>query len=344
MFEAVIAVCLSVAEGPCRDQLLPGYEAGTEAACVAALEARVPDINDLKTKGNPRCQIIGETLDFDQVSPGLFVHMGRIEEPDTVNRGDVSNIGFVVGDSGVAVIDTGTARWMGEAIWRAVRAQTDKPVTHVILSHMHPDHVLGADALVAAGAQVVGHAGLADALADREENYRESLSRLIGDAAFIGTRTVRVDLSVEDQMEIDLGNRVLTVKSWPAAHTRSDLTVLDKASGTLFTGDLIFHRHTPALDGVLRGWQAVLAQMEQMDVARIVPGHGGPTLPWPAGATDLRRYLNTLAKDTRRAIDKGQRLGDAVEEIAKDEADKWDLFEAYNPRNATVAFTELEWE
>ena len=81
-----------------------------------------------------------------------------------------------------------------------------------------------------------------------------------------------------------------------------------------------------------------------MDITQIVPGHGGPVLAWPDGGADQVRYLSVLERDTRAAIDAGTRMGEAVEQIAQSEAGNWDLFQAYNPRNATVAFTELEWE
>ncbi|WP_227272141.1 quinoprotein relay system zinc metallohydrolase 2 [Roseobacter weihaiensis] len=347
MFEAVISLCLSLAAGPCRDHLLPGYEAQTQAACAAALAAMAPDLtrfSGLQAKGEARCQPVGETLSVIEIAPGAFVHRGAIEEPDATNRGDVSNLGFVIGNAGVAVIDTGTARWMGEALWRAIRARTALPVTHVILTHMHPDHVFGAGPLVDAGAQVVGHAGLARALADRQMNYLESLNRLVGVGTMLGTRSVSVDLAIETTAEIDLGGRVLSLRAWPAGHTATDLTVLDATSGTLFAGDLVFDDHTPALDGSLPGWRAVLLELTGMELSRVVPGHGGPSLEWPAGAADTQRYLEVLEADTRAAIDAGQRLADAVEVIARSEAEAWALFEAYNARNATVAFTELEWD
>lgn len=337
MFEAVLAVCLGLGAGPCRDQLIPGFEAQTLAGCEALLRASAPP-------EGVRCAPVGEALSVEEVAPGVFVHMGQIAEPNRANRGDVSNMGFVIGSERVAVIDTGSARWLGEALWRAIRARTDKPISHVVLTHMHPDHVFGVSAFADAGAKVVGHAGLGRSLADRQANYLESLETLVGAEAFIGTETRAVDHVVSDVLEIDLGERSLTLQAWPAAHTRVDVTVLDQTSGIMFAGDLVFHRHTPALDGKLRGWQAVLAEIEGMAITGVVPGHGGPLLDWPIGAAAQAQYLRVLAKDTKEAIGQGTRLGEAVETIAQSEAENWELFDAYNPRNATVAFTELEWE
>lgn len=344
MFEAVIALCLQLESDVCRDQLLPGYEAPTEAACASSLRADPPLVTWEGRKGEPRCAPAADTLAVEEVAPGVFVHMGLIAEPDRENRGDVSNMGFIVGADSVAVVDAGTSRALGEGLWRAIRARTDKPVSHVILTHMHPDHVFGVSVFADAGAKVVGHGGLALALSERRANYTESLTRLIGADAMIGAELRPVDIAVEESLEIDLGDRPLLLQAWPVAHTHVDVTVADPEAGVLFAGDLVFHRHTPALDGALRGWRAVLAEMARLEIASVVPGHGGPLLSWPEGAAAQQAYLETLEKDARDAIRAGQRLGDAVNSIAASEAANWDLFEAFNPRNATVAFTELEWD
>lgn len=334
MFEAVIALCL---DAVCRDVLLPGYEAASAEACAAALAARP------RAEG-ARCAAAGPALAFDEVAPGVFVHRGAVAEPDAANGGDVSNLGFVVGDAAVAVIDAGGARRIGEAAWRAIRERTGLPVTHVILTHMHPDHVFGAQVFAEAGAEIVGHAGLGRALADRAESYLESYGARIGTERFLGTAMPVPVRAVEGALEIDLGGRSLELRAWPVAHTPADLTVFDRVTGTLFAGDLVFDRHAPALDGSLRGWQAVLAMLEDERFARVVPGHGGPVLDWPGGAAPLARYLGVLERDTRAALEGGLRIGEAAETVALEEAPGWDLFDIHNPRNATVAFTELEWE
>lgn len=337
MFEAILTLCLAGTDAPCRDMLLPGYEAATLAGCEAALAARPPE-------GEPRCASAGAALGVEEIAPGVFVHLGQIAEPDAENLGDAANLGFVVGTGAVAVIDTGSAAWMGEALWRAIRARTDLPVAHVILTHIHPDHVFGTAPFVTAGAQVWGHEGFSRALADRAENYLESLTREIGARAMIGTDMPVVSDPVTSRTEIDLGGRVLVLESWPMAHTGTDVTVHDRATNTLFAGDLVFDTHVPALDGSLRGWRAVLAALQARGLARVVPGHGGPGLDWPEGGAATARYLDILERDTRTAIAEGARLGDAVMRIAAGEAGEWALFDAYNARNATVAFTELEWE
>ncbi|QDC09865.1 quinoprotein relay system zinc metallohydrolase 2 [Oceanicola sp. D3] len=338
MFEALVTLCLLSDPGLCRDALVVGGEAETRAGCEAKL-AQVVVPQGRWSTGQPFCAPRGAALAFEEVAPGVFVHSGAVAEPDEANRGDVSNIAFVVGREAVAVVDSGSARWIGEATWRAVREVTDLPVRHVVLTHMHPDHVFGATAFE--GAQVMGHAALARALADRAENYSESLEGLVGAEAFLGTAAPDVTVEVAEQVEIDLGHISLELEPWPRAHTGTDLTV--KVGDVVIAGDLVFDKHTPALDGSVLGWLAALDRLEGQG-ARVVPGHGRPVLEMTEAIAPMRRYLEVLRDDTRAAIAAGERLGEAVEHVAAGEGAHWALFEAYNKRNATVAFTELEWD
>src|SRR5690606_2088553 len=105
------------------------------------------------------------TFSLSEVAPGVFVHPGRhagIEDPA---RGDSANVGFVVGERCVAVIDTGGSVATGRALAAAIAAQTTTPICYVINTHAHFDHVLGNAAFAAPGVEFVGHAALGDALA-----------------------------------------------------------------------------------------------------------------------------------------------------------------------------------
>ncbi len=348
MFEVIMTVCLLSAPDICREVLLPGYETEHLAAC----EARLDSLQDAALKKFPsyhpsirgKCAKVPQGLAFDEVHEGVFVHRGAISDAAPDNLGDIANTGFIVGDTSIAVVDAGGSRQIGEKMYRAIRQRSDLPISHVILTHMHPDHVLGASVFSDIGATIVGHGDLTRALNDRARTYLRRFGSLIGKRAFIGTQIIVPDVGVAEKMTIDLGNRVLVLQSWPQSHSGTDVTVLDTGSGILFTGDLVFHGHLPTLDGSLKGWQAVLTALSEMPVTRIVPGHGGPVLKWPRASVAMQRYLSVLERDTRAAIKTGATLGAAVETIAASEKRHWQLFELYNPRNATVAYTELEWE
>lgn len=242
------------------------------------------------------------------------------------------------------MIDTGGSLAVGTALREAIRNVTDKPIRYVINTHMHPDHVFGDAAFEADKPQYIGHKKLGRALAARAERYVSANRELMGEVAFSGSRVVTPTVAVDGTMELDLGGRKLLLEAHPTAHTDNDLTVLDKATDTMFMGDLLFSVHTPAIDGSIRGWLALLEKMEARPVQRVVPGHGPASMPWPAAAKPLVRYLSTVAGDVRRAIKAGRTLAEAAATAGLSEKDAWQLFEAFHARNVSAAFAELEWE
>ncbi len=151
-------------------------------------------------------------------------------------------------------------------------------------------------------------------------------------------------LTVENTLEIDLGNRTLRLEAHPTAHTDNDLSVFDERTGTLWLSDLLFMERTPAVDGSLKGWLAVTEELRGRQAERVVPGHGPAVADWPAALDDQARYLRTLLEGIRAVIAEGGTIEQAVAEVGRSEADKWLLFQAYHPRNVVTGFTELEWE
>ncbi|WP_417729318.1 quinoprotein relay system zinc metallohydrolase 2 [Roseovarius sp.] len=343
MFEVMLSLCLATSPETCVTRLLPVGATECAQALVRAQEIG-PDWGDTLVAGAFDCVPRPESgLTFDEIAPGVHVHRGQVADVTPDNLGDVANIGFIIGRDSVAVIDAGGSRAVGEAVYLAVRAVTEKPISHLILTHMHPDHVMGAAVLVEAGAQIMGHRKLAQAVAARAETYEDSFARLMG-PGFIGSRVPEVGADVEAASQIDLGGRVLDLAAWETAHSESDVTVFDRETATLFAGDLVFDAHSPALDGSILGWLRVLDQIGAPVPARLVPGHGGPVLGWPEGTVDLRRYLEVLRDETRAAVADGLRLGEAIAQVGQGEAGRWALFDLFHPRNVTAAFTELEWE
>src|SRR3546814_20115539 len=124
-----------------------------------------------------------------KVSEGIDVHEGAHEDCDGNYHGDIANIGFIVGDEAVAVVDTGGSYLVGKSLHEAIRAVTKLPIRYVINTHVHPDHIFGNTAFVDDTPQFIGHAKLAGALAARRSFFLENLTERLGEAA-AGTRAV----------------------------------------------------------------------------------------------------------------------------------------------------------
>ena len=284
-----------------------------------------------------------EPLRLEEVAEGVHVYTGPHGEASPRNLGAVGNAGVVIGRDAVAVIDTGGSPEFGRRLRASIAALTGLPVAYVIITHAHPDHVFGSAAFDKGGTEFAGHRKLARALAVRSPFYLDAFERLVGEA-FEGARVIAPSIEVADETRIDLGDRVLVLTAWQTAHTDNDLTILDLRTGTLFAGDLLFIDRLPVVDGSLKGWLEVVAELRRLPAARVVPGHGPASAAWPEALDAQERYLRALLRDVRREIAAGGRIESAIGRVAAEERDRWVGFDASHPRNVTASFTELEWE
>ncbi|MDE3011925.1 MAG: MBL fold metallo-hydrolase, partial [Pseudomonadota bacterium] len=110
-------------------------------------------------------------LGVEQLAAGVFVHLGQVGDFAPDNGGDLANLGFVIGERCVAVIDTGGSRRVGASLLAAIRLRTALPVCYVIATHMHPDHLLGHAAFQDLHPAFVGAARQGPALAARARGY-----------------------------------------------------------------------------------------------------------------------------------------------------------------------------
>lgn len=284
-----------------------------------------------------------ESLEVREVAPGVFVHEGAMLRLDGRVHDDIANIGFIVGQRCVAVVDTGGSVTVGRALRSSIVAHTKLPICYVINTHVHVDHVLGNAAFRADKPAFVGSATLPAAMeANRRyfvEHYPQDL-----DAPASPDQIIAPDTTVAATRELDLGGRRLTLHAYPKAHTDSDLTVLVDDVNVLWTGDLLFVDRVPALDGSVKGWLAAIDGLARLHPHVVVPGHGPVSHDLAAALAPERRYLQVLVEGVRRELAEGKPIEDATAHVGQSEASNWQLFGTANAHNVSLVYRELEWE
>jgi cyclase len=260
-----------------------------------------------------------------------------------------ANTGFVIGDDGVAVIDTtlsgdadgnfGTEP--AQQLLAAIRRLTKLPVRFVINTHYHLDHT-GANAVfVDAGAIVIAHPNV------RGWIHSENL-RLFGKDITAPQKTfiealLPPTVTYDQAMDLHLGSRVIRVRSFPG-HTGGDSVVLIPDAKVVFAGDLFWHDMLPNLiDASTDAWIRTLATLTKNESgATFVPGHGDVGTAQDVGV--FRDYLATLRKlvsDARARGQSGDALADAVISALTDKYSRWDAFKYLARLNILETDAEL---
>lgn len=277
-----------------------------------------------------------------EIGPGVFVHIGKHLDVDEGYDGDICNIGFIVGEESIAVIDTGGSYLVAKELRKYISDNFKQPVKYVINTHAHLDHVYGN--VVFSDADIFGHKDLPKALKSRADIYQRINDRYLGKISEQSPLILpNKYVEINKPESIDLGNRKIRLQAYQVAHTESDLTVFDEKTKILWSGDLVFSERTPVVDGDIHGFIETLEEINKQEINFVVPGHGLPSSKEYA-IRPMIEYLVTLRNDVRKFIDNGESLEFAIENAASSQKDEWLLFDIQNKRNVNRIFPMMEWE
>ncbi len=243
---------------------------------------------------------------FDKVTDNVYVIHGPLDEPNPENRGFMNNPGLIVGASGAVIVDPGSTVEVGNNMLAAAEKITDKSIVAVFNTHVHGDHWLGNQAIVARypNVKIYAHPNMIAQAKGGEGERWIKLMHDLTEGASDGTVATYPTNSTTNLQVVTVGDLTFKIHHnvTPAAHTNTDIMVEHVQSKTLFLGDNgLVHRHG-RFDNTsdMHGNIEVLEYAIDLNLEHYVPGHG------PSGGmeTAVKLFLNYL-KTVKNEVAKG---------------------------------------
>lgn len=279
-----------------------------------------------------------------QVSASAWFVQGDAALGTPANRNFISNAGFVVTPAGVVVVDALGSPQLARELLAQIARITPLPVTHVIVTHYHADHVYGLQEFKRAGATIIAQrAGMeyleSDTAAGRLKASRVELAPWI-DAQ---THLVPADRWIDGPTELVVGGVRLQILPVGPAHTPEDVVIWLPSEKVLFAGDIVFRGRIPYVGQAdSRHWIAALDTVLKLDPAVLVPGHGALSTTPREDLQLTRDYLAYLRESIGAAARDMEPFEDAYQRIDWSRFEHLPLFRVANHMNAYNTYLLME--
>ncbi len=242
----------------------------------------------------------------EPIADGLWMVRGTDEAIAFANGGAIANSAIIATEADAVLFDPGVSREHGLALGALAQRLTGRAVGRVYISHLHPDHAMGAAAFDPA---IVHALPATRAELERDgEGFSDAMYRLLADW-MKGTSIVLPQGDVTEG-QAQFGGR--TFRLLPLkGHSGGDLALLDEATGTLIAGDLVFHDRAPSTPHAsLPDWRASLDRLAATPHQLLVPGHG-PIDRDGAAIAQTRDWLDWIEATLRDAVARGLDMSEA---------------------------------
>ena len=291
---------------------------------------------------------VAATVDMTlrRVSDRTWYVVGLPGMVTTENQGFNSNAGFVVTDDGVVVFDALGTPGLGRRLRELIATVTPLPISQIVVSHYHADHVYGLQGLaeprVPIWADVASKAYLTSAAPEaRLEERRESLKPWV-DAR---TRILPPTHWVDGEARFTQGGQTFRLISAGPAHSAEDLMMVVEPEGVLFVGDLMFTGRIPFVaDADVSAWIKAIDRVLASKPRFVIGGHGPASSDAVADLSLTRDYLTYLREQMAAAFDQGLDFEEAYSETDWSRFSRLPAFEVANRRNAYQTWLNVERE
>lgn len=279
-------------------------------------------------------------VSFEELGPGLY---GYTAEGDP-------NSGVVIGDDSVLVVDAQATPAMAEDVIARIRAVTDKPIRHVVLSHYHAVRVLGASAYH--GAEIIASDVTRAMIVERGQQDMDSeigrFPRLFRGRESIPGLTWPT-LTFHKRMTLWLGRREVQIIHIGRSHTAGDTVVWLPKEKVLFSGDCVEYGATPYCgDAHYTDWPATLEAIRALGAERLVPGRGRSLMnraEVEEGIAGTAAFTSDLFARVRQGVAKGWSLKEVYDDTVSALRPKyghWVIFDHCMPFDVTRAWDEAK--
>lgn len=295
----------------------------------------------------PRSAVASVPMQLQQVAPHAYYVQGVSALGSPANRNFISNAGFVVTADSVVVIDALGSPALAQELVEKIRSVTPKPISHVLVTHYHADHIYGLQVFEALGAKIVAHALAREYLQSETAQLRLQASRQ-DLAPWIDRSTRMVSAGqwiTNDTQTLRIGGTDFVLQHMGPAHAPEDMAVFLPQSGVLFIGDVVFRNRIPYVGQAdSRHWIAALDSLLQLPVKVMVPGHG-PASNNPKPDMQLTRdYLVFLREAMGKAAANLDPFDEAYAATDWSRFARYPLFKEANRMNAYNTFLLMEQE
>jgi glyoxylase-like metal-dependent hydrolase (beta-lactamase superfamily II) len=282
------------------------------------------------------------TLQPVQVAPNAYAVVGDLAGQTYENDGLNNNLGFVVSDAGVLVINTGPSARVARALHAAIRKITAQPVKWVVNVNSQNHYWHGNGYFKSQGATILASKEAERVMREMGAQQLAANKDLLKEKADGTVLTYPTKLTA-DQREMKLGKTVVQLLHFGPAHTPGDLVVWLPQQKILFTGDIVYTERLLAVIpiGNTANWLQAFDKLVALSPKTIVPGHGRPTTIEVA-RRDTRDYLSFLRTEAKRILDAGGSLQDAVEKVDQSRFRSLVNFDLLALRNMNQVFQEVE--
>ena len=275
---------------------------------------------------------------FTEVGPGLYAFTAE---------GD-PNTGVIIGDESVMVVEAQATPRLARKVIECIRSVTDKPISHLVLTHYHAVRVLGASAY---GAHEVIMSEAARGMVEERgaEDWASEFGRF--PRLFQGHEEIPgltwPTTTFSEAMTVYLGKRKVEIMHLGRAHTAGDAVVWVPDAEVMFTGDIVeFHSACYCGDGYFNDWADTLSNIAGFDPVAIAPGRGDALL----GRDMVAKALDATAdfvESTYRPVAKVAARGgslkeawDAVRAACDPKFKDYAIYEHCLPFNVARAYDE----